>query len=199
MPPKPRPIAFRIELLHVTPLVWRRIVVPNQWTLASLHHYLQWVMGWQDCHAHEFRIGEQIIAPDWWIHESAHYGDVGHYRDERRVSVAAVIKEIGPGGEFSYAYDMGDDWEHRLIAEEPPAAWAAADLPLPCCTAGENACPPEDVGGPHGYTEFLRVIADPRDEEHGDMLRWAGGVFDPRGFDLNRINRDWRGVRKRRG
>jgi hypothetical protein len=30
------------------------------------------------------------------------------------------------------------------------------------------------------------------------MLRWIGGAFDPRGFDLNRINRDWSSHRRKR-
>jgi len=43
--PRLRPIAVRIELLDVAPLIWRRVLVSNQWTLTSLHNYLQWVMG----------------------------------------------------------------------------------------------------------------------------------------------------------
>ncbi|MGH8175249.1 MAG: IS1096 element passenger TnpR family protein [Steroidobacter sp.] len=31
--------------------------------------------------------------------------------------------------------------------------------------AGENACPPEDVGGPHGYEHFLPGITDASSEE----------------------------------
>jgi hypothetical protein len=31
----------------------------------------------------------------------------------------------------------------------PLAAWMDYELPMPLCTAGENACPPKDVGGPH--------------------------------------------------
>ena len=41
MPPKAQPIALRIEL-QIEPLVWRRIVVSNQWTFGALHNYLQW-------------------------------------------------------------------------------------------------------------------------------------------------------------
>ena len=93
-PPRPQPVALRIELLNVVPLVWRRVLVSNQWTLASLHRYLQWVMGWTDTHAHEFEVGASVVAPDWWIHES-------------RVSVAAVVSELGARGEFEYRYDMG--------------------------------------------------------------------------------------------
>jgi hypothetical protein len=29
-------------------------------------------------------------------------------------------------------------------------------------------------------------------------MRWIGGVFDPVGFDLNRINRDFKGAKTRR-
>jgi hypothetical protein len=169
-PPRPKAVALRIELKEVVPLVWRRVLVPNNWTLAALHSYLQWVMGWTDSHAHEFEIGAGLVAPDWWIREAWSEEEANRYRDERQVSVAAVVEELGPAGEF----------------------------PLPVCVAGENACPPEDVGGPHGYAEFLRALGERRHERHEDMTRWIGGVFDPKGFDLNWINRDWKGAKRRR-
>lgn len=56
------------------------------------------------------------------------------------------------------------------------------------CVAGENACPPEDVGGPHAYFDFVAAIRDPAHEEHASMLRWVGGSFDPIAFDLDDIN-----------
>ena len=118
-PPKPRPVALRIELQEVTPLVWRRVLVPNQWTLASLHHYLQWVMGWTDSHAHEFVIGENVVAPEWWIREISGDDDAREYRDERRVSVAALVAELGTRGEFEYHYDMGDGWEWSNAEDYP--------------------------------------------------------------------------------
>ena len=196
-PPRPKAVPLRIELLEVVPLVWRRVLVPHQWTLASLHQYLQWVMGWTDSHAHEFEVGDGLVAPDWWIEEAGFDEDVGRYRDEKRVSMAAVASELGARGKFAYRYDMGDGWEHR-IAIESLSTSAVGDWTLPVCVAGENACPPEDVGGPHGYTLFLEILADRQHEQHEDMVRWIGGVFDPKGFDLNRINRDWKGGKRRR-
>jgi hypothetical protein len=196
-PPKSSPVALRIELVSIEPLIWRRIVVSNQWTFAVLHNYLQWVMGWQDSHAHEFRVGDGCIAPDWWIQEVGLDRDVENYKDERRTSIAAIARELGVGGEFVYHYDMGDGWEHRIVIEPAPARWVDLELRTPLCVAGENACPPEDVGGPRGYQRFLECLADVSNEEHADMLRWAGGVFDPKGFDLNRLNRDWRPGRRR--
>jgi hypothetical protein len=195
-PPKATPVALRVELLDIEPLIWRRIVVSNQWTFAALHNYLQWVIGWQDSHAHEFRIGDDCIAPDWWIQEIGLDRDVGSYQDERRTSIAAIVRELGIRGQFEYHYDMGDGWVHRVTIETVPSAWDEYDLRMPMCTAGENACPPEDVGGPHGYQHFLECLADPTQPEHADMVRWIGGVFDPKGFDLNRLNRDWRPGRR---
>lgn len=195
--PRATPIALRIELLDVSPLIWRRVLVSNQWTLASLHGYLQWVMGWQDTHAHEFHVGTTIVAPDWWISERGFDEDTASFRDERRFSVAAAVS-LSCAREFEYHYDMGDGWRHRIVIESSPTHWEENDLGIPNCVAGENACPPEDVGGPHGYVQFLGILADRTHEQHGDMLRWIGGVFDATGFDLNRINRDWRGARSRR-
>jgi hypothetical protein len=107
------------------------------------------------------------------------------------------VAELGPRGEFEYRYDMGDDWAHRIVIESALPS-AAGEFPLPVCVAGENACPPEDVGGPYGYAEFLRALGERRHEQHEDMTRWIGGVFDPKGFDLNWINRDWKGAKRRR-
>lgn len=197
MPPRPQSVALRIELLDVAPMIWRRVLVSNQSTLASLHSYLQWVMGWTDAHAHEFQVGDGVVAPDWWIHEVGLDSDTSNYGDERRVSVATVARELGNGGELEYRYDMGDGWQHRIVIEAPPPHWPSIDLPLPTCLAGENASPPEDVGGPHGYALFLEILGDREHEQHEDMIRWIGGVFDPKGFDLNRLNREWRGARKR--
>jgi hypothetical protein len=198
-PSKPIPVALRVELENVSPLVWRRIIVSNQWTLSSLHNYLQWVFGWQDTHAHEFVAGDVCIAPEWWIAEArADRRDVT-FHDEKRVSIAAIVKDRGIGGTFDYLYDMGDDWTHRIVIEQTPAEWAALELEMPMCTAGENACPPDDVGGPHGYQHFIECISNPKSAERADMLRWVGGVFDPKGFDLNRLNRDWRTKRRRGG
>jgi hypothetical protein len=169
--------------------------VSDQWTLASLHNYLQWLLGWNDSHAHEFEVGAGLVAPDWWIEEMSLDTDVGRYRDERRVSVAAVLAEVGQRGEFEYRYDFGDGWQLRLVFEPPPER-TIEGLPLPRCVAGENAGPPDDVGGPPGYEMFLEALADRRHEQHQQMMQWIGGAFDPKGFDLNRVNRDWSGKRR---
>lgn len=197
-PPPPKPLALRIELQKVTPLVWRRVLVSSHWTLASLHHYLQWVMGWADTHAHQFQVAGSVVAPAWWKEVVSQDSDTSAWRDERKVSVAALLEELGPNGEFEYRYDMGDGWRHRVVFDSLPPSRHFLEVPLPLCLAGENACPPEDVGGPWVYMEFVNILADPKHREHAERMRWIGGVFDPAGFDLNRINRDFKGAKTRR-
>lgn len=55
------------------------------------------------------------------------------------------------------------------------------------CLAGERRCPPEDVGGPWGYQEFMHAIADPKHEEH-HCLDWCGGSFDPEESAVEAVN-----------
>src|SRR5205807_9356257 len=42
-----------IRLERIEPPIWRRIVVSDQITLASLHHLLQVVMEWEHSHLHQ--------------------------------------------------------------------------------------------------------------------------------------------------
>lgn len=49
--------------------------------------------------------------------------------------------------------------------------------------------PPEDVGGPPGYIEFLDTNERrPRSQEAREMLDWAGGAFDAKLFDKRAAN-----------
>lgn len=48
--------------------------------------------------------------------------------------------------------------------------------------------PPDDCGGAWGYEDLLKIIKNPKHEEHESMLEWLGGPFDPEAFDPNRAN-----------
>lgn len=174
----PRVLLLRIELGWITPVIYRRVLVPETLTLGRLHRTIQAVMGWQDYHLHEFEIGGQrygVPDPDW--------DDPGSVLPEARARLARCL---GRHKRFAYTYDFGDGWEHKLVVEKvlPPDR-----LPHPVCVDGENACPPEDVGGPPGYADFLEAVADPEHPEHEEYLTWCGGPFDPAAFDLVAANR----------
>jgi hypothetical protein len=165
-----------IEFDEVEPRVWRRLWVPDTLTLARLDRVIQIAMGWTNSHPHEFEVdGNRYGIPDVeGIYEMMTL-------DDRRHKVGAVLGDSVSG--FRYTYDFGDNWRHtvtvedRLLPDESFNTW-------PACIAGQNACPPEDVGGVGGYAEFVGASHD----EHAVMWQWSGGPFDPTGFDLNATN-----------
>jgi Plasmid pRiA4b ORF-3-like protein len=169
---------LRVELLHIKPAIWRQILIPGSIKLPKLHVTLLWAMGWDGGHLHEFVIGH------------TNYGepDPDFPSDPPMLNEAKVtlVKALGELKSFTYVYDYGDNWQHRVSVEQilPPDP----DLRSPVCLAGRNACPPEDVGGGPGYIEFLDAINDPAHEGYQRMLEWCGGSFNPDTFDLDAAN-----------
>lgn len=168
---------LRISLMDIDPEIWRRFVVPGNITLDRLHDVIQIVMGWEDYHLFDFRIGKKRYTEH---PESRDDGvECGRHR------LVDLIKQ--KGREFFYTYDFGDNWEHRLVVEDSRVEVPDMRFPL-ICIDGARACPPEDVGGPYTYPEFLAAMKDPEDERHQEYLDWIGGEFDEEGFERDLVN-----------
>lgn len=171
-----QPLQLTVELVGVEPLVWRRIILTDSLTLLELHVVLQGAMGWQDSHIHSFEIG----GVNYEVPGDGIYGPEEGYLDEREFVLGAVLKGIS---EFEYIYDPGDNWRHHIVVEKviPPIHqrmyWAS-------CTDGQNACPPEDSGGPYDYPDILVALNDECHPEHHDTLRWLG-PFNPTEFSIS--------------
>lgn len=178
---------LRIELQHIEPRIWRTILVPDTITLAKLDRVVQAAMGWTNSHLHDWHIeGKRYGAPNpEWDNE-------GDMLDDRKVTVGGVLGEHVP--EFLYQYDFGDGWEHRIGVEKRLAPKPDYNT-WPMCIAGANACPPEDVGGPPGYMDFVQAIRDHAHEEHQNLWQWNAGPFDPSAFSINDANRAIRRLR----
>lgn len=178
---------LRIELLDIEPAIWRTILVPETLALTQLDRLVQAAMGWTNSHLHAWAIdGRRYGVPD------PEWDTPGEQLDERKFTVGGVLGEHVD--EFVYDYDFGDGWEHRIVVEKRLAADPERNT-WPMCIAGANACPPEDVGGPPGYMDFVQAMRDPRHEGHLQMWHWHGGPFDPAGFSLNDTNRSIKKVR----
>jgi hypothetical protein len=172
-------IRLKVTLEGILPPIWRRVEVPADITLAKLHAVIQVAMGWHDAHLHEFAIGDITYgepAPEW------DYGRV--IKDDRRHRLHRVVD--GAGSRFTYVYDLGDAWIHRIVVEKVMPSEPRTRYPR--VVAGARACPPEDVGSVPGYADFLDAIADPMHPEHEGMIAWYGGPFDPEYFDLRAVN-----------
>ncbi|HZP14742.1 MAG TPA: plasmid pRiA4b ORF-3 family protein, partial [Nocardioides sp.] len=133
------------------------------------HDVIQAAMGWSNSHLHSFVIGDALFgAPD----EDADPEQL----DEGSVS---VVEALYGHERFQYEYDFGDCWEHDVCVE----FFRRSPLKLAVCLGGENACPPEDCGGPHGYATMLEALADPSHEDHKEFVEWIH-EFEPTAFDL---------------
>jgi hypothetical protein len=169
-----------IGLDDVEPAVWRRLLLPGEADLGAVHRMFQAALGWSDSHLHSFLVGGRSYGladaedPDDDVEEEA---------EETSIT---LLKALDSHHRFVYEYDFGDGWTHQVGVE---AILPQADrLRFAVCLDGAAACPPEDVGGPEGYRDFLIAMADPTHEDHAEFLSWIGGPFDPEAFDLGRAN-----------
>jgi hypothetical protein len=177
---KAGPLIYQIKvtLEGSEPPIWRSIQVPGHISLRKLHRILQAVMGWENCHLHEFIVGrEHFGEPD------PEYGM--EMQDDRKTRLYQVAPRNGD--RLTYVYDLGDDWQHELMVEK--ISMPEPGRVYPILLGGERACPPEDCGGIGGYAYFLEAIQNADHEEHEEMMEWIGESFDPEAFDLDKINR----------
>jgi Plasmid pRiA4b ORF-3-like protein len=106
---------LRIELEDIKPLIWRRVAVRTSMKLKAVHRVIQAAMGWLDYHVWEFEANKQKYGmlvpnePEW---------------NERIKNAAATkLSSLLAGGviKIDYVYDMGDNWQHRIIIEKQKA------------------------------------------------------------------------------
>jgi transcriptional regulator with XRE-family HTH domain len=179
----PSVLTLRVGLDEIEPPVWRRIQIPSTFDFFELHVALQDAMGWRDTHLHEFEASEPATGRRLLI------GLPDDENPEERPTepgwTTPVAPILTPGASVRYLYDFGDDWSHTVTCEarEP----RDAGVRYPRCLDGARACPPEDVGGPPGYMDFLAAVIDPSHEDREAMLQWAGGSWDPERFDRRAI------------
>lgn len=171
---------FKITLEEVDPPVWRRIQVKDC-TLDKLHEHIQTALGWTNSHLHQFEFGGVRHGDPDLLCEG--FEDEEAVVDSRRTRLSEIISEKRKRFRFRYEYDFGDGWTHEILFEGRLAAEKGIRYPL--CVEGRRACPPEDIGGPYGYQEYLAAIADPSHEEHDSYMEW-GGEFDPEEFDAKK-------------
>jgi hypothetical protein len=99
---------FKIVLRRVSPVVWRRLLLRSDHSLADLHYAIQISMGWSDSHLHLFH----IHGKDYSV---AHEGGIFFSNDPKQIRLADF--EFRLGERFLYEYDFYDHWEHDVRLE----------------------------------------------------------------------------------
>jgi len=128
---------LRVVLRGISPLIWRRLLIRSDSSIADLHRTLQIAFGWSDEHLHRFV-----------IHGREH-GDEG-FIDPRRVHLADLGLRLHE--RFLYEYNFIDGWQHDVRVEQILPVEAGSVYPR--CVGGRRRVAPEDCGGPWTFLEL---------------------------------------------
>ena len=115
-------------------MIWRRLLVRSDSTIADLHYTLQIAFGWSDSHLHRFHIHGKD-------HGVSHRGGLSLDDDPQAVHLADFQFRVRE--RFLYEYDFNDKWEHEVRVEQI--------LPLepqriyPVCSGGKRSAHPRIV------------------------------------------------------
>ena len=126
---------LKVWLLGISPMVWRRLLVPSICTLRELHGVIQVAMEWEGVHLYQFCL------------RAARYGSWELSASSPDMTMAAL--RLRKGARFLYEYDLNIPWRHEVRIEGRLGPEAGKAYPV--CTGGNGACPPEDCGGPAGF------------------------------------------------
>ena len=173
---------LKITLDDVKPVVLRRVEVPFDIRLDRLHLTIQAAMPWTNSHLYEIRAGgvgwsTPFPDADW----------AGDFIDARKAQLGDILEDIGTKT-LKYLYDFGDGWEHKIKLER--SVDRKPGMLYPRLIEAKGRCPPEDIGGPWGYGDFLEAIADPGHERHGELREWFADDFDPHVVDVDGLAED---------
>ena len=171
---------LKITIKGSKPPIWRRVVVPEQFTFCQLHQAIQGAFGWCDYHLHKF----EFKKPGLLIRETWEEDDLAESCGcdvlEEGTQIGTLITE---NPRFIYTYDFGDTWEHQILMEKEVEY--EYSYPQVLKYKGDNI--PEDCGGIGGYYDLLDKLDDPEAEDHDLMEEWAcqQGMGE---YDLDEVN-----------
>jgi hypothetical protein len=154
---------LKVSLIGISPMIWRRLLVHSDSTIADLHYTLQIAMGWSDVHLNRFHIHGQ----DFGVY---HDGGISFSDNPEKVPLSAFGFRIRE--RFLYEYDFGDEWLHEVRIEKRLLLDPKKTYPV--CIDGKQAAPPEDFGGAQIYMQrrqelkYRAVFGDNRSDDDFD-------------------------------
>ncbi len=178
--------AFQLKIMikNSKPPIWRRVIVPTGITFSQLSIILNKVMGWCGYHQFEFEFSHLELCLMENVEELAFGFAPYDYQDASTTYIGEYLEE---NDWFTYTYDLGDNWEHRVTVEKVITDYA---WNYPMVLKYKGNCPVEDCGGIYGYYEFLEIIRDETHPEHEDRLAWMEMQGYPNEYDLTLINEE---------
>src|SRR5258708_6529426 len=129
---------LRWYLRGISPLIWRRVLVRSDSTLADLHYIIQIAMNWSNFYLHRFTIyGKYFAVLRRGVVEA-------HSADNMRLGLRL-------NGRFLYEYSFFEGWTHEIRLEKK--LLLSAQKIYPVCIGAGHAAPPEDCGSADGFMQ----------------------------------------------
>jgi hypothetical protein len=150
MQPAPLPSLYRLRVVvrGVNPLIWRRLLIPADTTIAGLHAVLESRSAGTATTCTGSSSTDASTA-------SATPGGPSFGADPRRVRLGDL--GLRPTEGFTYHHDFTAGWCLDLRVEQIRTDLAAQKgQHCPVCTGGRRAGPPEDCGGVQAFLETPR-------------------------------------------
>ena len=159
-----RPVQISIDGTNV----WRRVLVPGDYRLEDLHNIIQICFEWKDSYRHRF----YTAAP----------GGLDRNNLDKKMMIWEVCENAGEA-----QYEYGNKWNIKVIFLAPYQPGKDETIR---CVAGEEAAPPEMIGGPSRFSRILAILTNGNDMEKQAALHELGPNFVPGLFDMEKCNRD---------
>lgn len=134
---------LRAYICQISPLIWRRILVRSDSTIADLHYTLQIAFGWNDTYLHKF----SLRGKDYGI---AYSGGISFSDNPHKVKLRDLNLRLKE--RFVYEYNFFVHWEvevrlEKMVVSDPRKTY-------PVCSEGAQTAPPEDCDGPAAFMSF---------------------------------------------
>lgn len=140
---------FKIKLRGITnPPVWRRVLVPANFTFSGFHAVIQEAFGWWNEHLYCF--GDKPYSQSLYIAEENKEDWYRPDYDARKFTLGELFGDGGIVKKLCYVYDFGDDWIHDITLEKVFDEYSDHAT----CIKGKGACPEEDSGGVWEYEDM---------------------------------------------
>lgn len=168
---------IKIAVRGVSPMVWRRLRIAADTSLAALHSIFQIVQGWGDDYLHQFH----IYGKDYGI---SYDGGIGFPDNPFQTVIDDFSFDIGD--RFTYEYNFFEHWLHDVRVE---AIHEDSTLKTPFCTSGHGmpGATPEDEADK--TLAFLEAIVNADDTATVGDIRAFVDDLDAVRFNRNKINR----------
>ena len=149
--------------------VWRRVIVPGNWKLESLHKVVQICLNWNGTYRHHFYAADSGAA------------------NRKKLDDRTRLRELRDQGISKFEYEYGTKWSVRIILVSP---YQPGSKETTRCVAGECAAPPEKISGPLRFRKMLAALTGSNELERQTALSEIGHDFAPGIFDKEKCNRD---------